>query len=346
MNEHRTRTLLLALVVLGVVAHSPADQPASAPAAATTGANHKYLLTWGKRGAAEGEFNFPIGIAIDPAGEVLVTDFYNARVQRFSVEGTFLATFAVAPFPGGIAVDQHGNIFVAHSGIPPSKYEKPRERDKIAVYSSAGHLLREWGQFGAGDGEFNMPGGLAVGGGRLYVADQCNRRVQVFDLQGKFLTKWGKQGFELGEFGGNPHPLAFFAGPTFIALDADGTVFTTEAPLCRIQKFSPDGKSLAAWGSTEAAEGAFGEYFTAFEKQNMRGPTGICFDEHNRLWVAGIGGRVQQFTAAGQYLAGFGGEGTEPGKFYAPHGIAMDRHGSLYVVDSFNHRVQKFAIGR
>lgn len=157
---------------------------------------------------------------------------------------------------------------------------------------------------------------------------------------------WGAKGFERGQFGGNPHPKAFFAGPTFVALDADGNVFTTEAPLCRIQKFSPDGKSLAAWGSAAAAAGGFGEYFTAFQKQNMRGPTGICFDDQNRLWVAGIGGRIQQFTADGKYLTGFGGEGTEPGKFYAPHGVAIDSHGALYVVDSFNHRIQKFAVGR
>lgn len=332
-----------------VFAVEPAPPPSpssSTPAASATASSHQFLLAWGEQGTEEGKFNFPIGIAIDPAGEVLVTDFYNARIQRFAADGKFLASFAVAPFPGGIAVDEDGNIFVAHGGLPPSKYEKPRERDKIAVYSPAGKLLRDWGQFGAADGQFSLPGGIAIHNGRVYVADQCNRRVQVFDPQGAFLGKWGKQGFAPGEFGGNPHPLAFFAGPTFIAIDAAGSVFTTEAPLCRIQQFTADGGPLAAWGSTAEAAGSFGEYFTAFKIKNMRGPTGICFDDQNRLWIASIGGRVQQFTAAGQYLTGFGGEGTEPGKFYAPHGVAIDRHGSLYVVDSFNHRIQKFAVSR
>jgi len=140
-------------------------------------------------------------------------------------------------------------------------------------------------------------------------------------------------------------PKAFFAGPTFLARDKDGNIFTTEAPLGRVQQFTADGVFLNVWGDNEDRPGKFGGYFTAFHKYNMIGPTGICFDAQGRLWVNTIGGRVQQFTAEGQYLTSFGGEGVEAGKFYAPHGLAIDSHGCLYVVDSFNHRVQKFAMG-
>ena len=307
----------------------------------------RFVKQWGQRGSKEGEFDFPIGIAINRADEVFVTDFYNARVQRFSADGAFLGAFQVAPFPGGLAIDQDGNLFVAHSGIPPSKFDKPRERDKIAVYDAGGKLLREWGQFGQGDGEFDSPGGIAIShDGRVYVADQCNRRIQVFDRTGKFLTKWGKQGFAAGEFGGNPHAKAFFAGPTFLACDKDGNVVSTEAILCRIQKFSPVGELLHVWSATETGPGKFGDYFSAFEKKNMRGPTGICFDAQGELWISAIGGRIQRFTAKGEYLSGFGAEGTEAGQFYAPHGIAIDSRGSLYIVDAFNHRIQKFEVGQ
>ena len=51
-----------------------------------------------------------------------------------------------------------------------------------------------------------------------------------------------------------------------------------------------------------------------------------------------------KFTPDGKYLRGFGEAGTKPGQFYAPHGIAMDSHGNLYVVDAYNHRIQKFAV--
>ncbi|MCA9099251.1 MAG: hypothetical protein KDA36_12735 [Planctomycetaceae bacterium] len=310
---------------------------------AKSGEPPRFVLEWGKRGAETGEFDFPIGIAVGRNDEILVTDFTNARVQKFSSDGLFLASFSVSLFPGGIAVDQEGNIFVSHAGIPPSRYDEPRQRDKIAVYSSQGELLREWGKYGTGDGEFDSPGGIAISrDGRVYVADQCNRRVQVFDKDGKFLTKWGRKGFEPGEFGGNPHPKAFFAGPTFLALDQAGNLFTTESTLGRIQKFTPEGKFLSAWGDNQEIPGKFGGFFTGFEKKIMQGPTGIAFDADGMLWANSIGGRIQQFSERGEYSRGLGEEGTNPGQFYAPHGLAIDSNRYLYVVDSFNHRIQKF----
>jgi tripartite motif-containing protein 71 len=331
--------LAMQMIVL-TLACSPssahADEPTKSP---------RFVLEWGGQGSENGELDFPIGIAITGTDEVFVTDFTNARVQRFSSDGKFLGTFPVSPFPGGLALDQEGNLFIAHMGIPPSRYDKERERDKIAVFTPEGKLLREWGKFGEGAGEFNMPGGIALGReGRVYVADQNNRRVQVFDRQGKFLTQWGRIGFEPGEFGGAPHPRAFFAGPTFLACDKQGNVFTTEAILCRVQKFTPNGKFLLAWGDTGTGSGKFGDKFTAFGQGNMRGPTGICFDAQGRLWTNSIGGRIQKFSETGEYLSGFGEEGTKPGQFYAPHGLAIDSRGSLYIVDSFNHRIQKFEI--
>ena len=331
--------LVLYLILAAIVI-----SPASARAEESFAEAPKFLLEWGGLGSAEGELNFPIGIAINRDDEIFVTDFYNARVQKFSTDGRFLAAFPVSAFPGGIAPDREDNLYIAHAGIPPSRFDEERKRDKIAVHTTDGKPLREWGKFGQGDGEFDMPGGIAISRDeRVYVADQCNRRVQVFDTQGKFLTKWGRKGFEPGEFGGNPHPKAFFAGPTFLAVDPQGNVFTTEAPLGRLQKFTAAGKFLNTWGDNEVAPGKFGGFFTAFEPKNMRGPTGICFDAQGRLWVNAIGGRIQRFTADGVYQIGFGEEGTKPGQFYAPHGVALDSHGCLYIVDAFNHRIQKFA---
>lgn len=345
-SESRSLCRLLAMLMI-ICAQTLAMACALSPSTTTAAEKPKAVLQWGRQGAQDGEFDFPIGIAINRADEVFVTDFKNARVQKFSSEGKFLSAFSVSPFPGGIALDRQGHLYIAHFGIPPSKYEKERERDKIAVFTDSGKLLREWGKFGEGDGEFNSPGGIAITPqDRVYVADQCNRRIQVFDTQGKFLMKWGRKGFESGEFGGDAHPKAFFAGPTFLALDKDGNVYTTEASfkVGRVQKFSSEGKHLLTWGDLTDTPGKFGGYFTAFGKNTMQGPTGMCFDAQGRLWINTIGGRIQQFTAQGEYLSGFGEEGTDPGQFYAPHGLAIDSRGALYVVDAFNHRIQKFAV--
>ncbi|MFH0847040.1 MAG: hypothetical protein V1894_03145 [Chloroflexota bacterium] len=53
-------------------------------------------------------------------------------------------------------------------------------------------LLRKWGNPGSGDGQFNLPSGIAVDpAGNVYIADQYNHRIQKFTSNGTFITKWG-----------------------------------------------------------------------------------------------------------------------------------------------------------
>ncbi len=71
----------------------------------------------------------------------------------------------------------------------------------------------------------------------------------------------------------------------------------------------------------------------------------ITVDPHDRIWVTSINGRIQQFGTNGKLLGGLqSSQGAEPGRFSAPHTIAFNSRGEFFVVDSFNHRIQKFAI--
>jgi tripartite motif-containing protein 71 len=304
----------------------------------------RFLREWGEEGSEPGEFHFPIGIAINAADEIFVTDFYNDRVQKFSVDGKLLAVIPVLPNPGGIAISRSGDLYLAHFA---ERKREERKTDRISVYDSAGKLLRQWGRTGSNDGEFDCPGGLAVRqNGRVYVADQTNRRVQVFDGEGRFLFKWGEHGSKLGQFGGKVSIRSRVGGPQFLAFDSEGNLYTTEGSEGRVQKFTPGGKFLLAWGDNEVKPGSFGGTFSGFEgrKVTLQGPVALCIDKRDRVWVSAVCGRIQRFTAEGEYLGGFGSEGTKPGEFFAPHGLAFDSHGHLYIVDAFNHRVQKFAV--
>ncbi len=305
----------------------------------------RFLQEWGKEGAKPGEFHFPIGIAINQSDEVYVTDHYNNRVQKFSAAGKLLACIPVLPNPGGMAVDKSAKLYISH--FPAARLSKQTTPDRISVYSTEGNFLFEFGKSGKGPGELSWPGGIAIDkDGRIYVADQTNRRVQVFDEKGKFLFKWGEYGIKPGQFGGNTSPKSRVGGPQFIAIDRAGNVYTTEASLGRVQKFTAAGKFLQAWGDLEDKPGSFGGLFTGF-KASLRGPIGIGIDKYDRLWISAVSGRVQQFTGDGKYLRGIGAkQGTEPGQFFAPHGVALDSKGNLYVVDSYNHRIQKFATGK
>ncbi len=291
----------------------------------------KPIKAWGEKGSADAQFDAPIGIAINGADEIYVTDFRNNRVQKFDTEGRLLAKFAVEPMPGGIAVDRMGAIYVA-----------PMMSHKICVYDDAGNLLRTWGKQGTGDGDFDQPGGICIGAdGTVFVADQVNRRVQRFTPEGKFIAKWGKYGTEPGQFDGVENLANRTGGPNFLAADAQGNIFTTEAKLGRIQKFDADGKPLLAFGSNSTDPGGFGG-----RPNNLPGPIAIVVDRFGRIWVSSTNHRVQLFSPEGKYLGGFDSltPGTELGQFHTPHGLALDSHGDLYVVDAQNHRVQKFSV--
>ena len=76
-----------------------------------------------------------------------------------------------------MAFDAAGNIFVADG------YGNAR----IAKFDSQGRFLKSWGARGTGPGQFDTPLSLAIDAhGDVYVADRGNRRIQVFDNDGKF----------------------------------------------------------------------------------------------------------------------------------------------------------------
>jgi sugar lactone lactonase YvrE len=295
----------------------------------------RFLLAWGRPGHGDGEFSACVGIAIGGNDEVHTSEFRNRRVQKFTTEGRFLGSFPVQPYAGGLTVDREGTVYVAHWNS-----------NKIAVYSPSGKLLREWGAKGTADGQFRLPGSVALGpDGLLYVPDQGNSRVQKFTTQGKFVGKFGKHGKEPGEFGGSQPVGGRFAGPQFVAFDRAGNVYATDAALGRIQKFTPEGKLLAYWGSKESERGGFGGPPPRSKNGmlGLGGPIALCVDREDRVWVSATNNRVQQFTNSGKFLRAVGGAGESPGQFHTPHGLALDSHECLYVADTMNARIQKFA---
>ena len=266
----------------------------------------------------------------------------NDCLQRFSRDGEFLDKVATGSFPGGIAIDRQGLVYVAvmmdHKiSVFRSRQSSPPGADPTQAYE----LVREWGSKGSGDGQFDQPGGLAFGlDGSLLVCDQVNHRMQRFTREGKFLAKWGEYGDAPGQFGRPENPANRVGGPCMAAVDREGSIFTTEPTSGHIQKFSPAGEYLGSWGSNDVRDGAFGG------GKNLRGPISILFDRDNRAWVSATNHRVQLFTADGHYLTGLGhtaAPSDEPGQFRTPHALALDSHGVLYVADTQNHRVQKFA---
>ena len=299
----------------------------------------KFLLAWGEPGTGPGQFRSPIGIAISGTDEVYVTDVNNARVQKFTRDGTWLGAFPLPPDKPDRPMTMAGGIIVDADGI----YVSLMQQNKVALYTDGGRLVREFGKPGRGEGEFHGPGGMVLAPDRtLYVADQQNHRIQRFTVDGRFLGAWGQHGSAPGQFGGGEPARSRFGGPHFLGRDSQGRIYTTEGVPGRVQLFTPDGRSLGAWGDKGDQPGGFGSRPHA--GAGSLGPIAVAVDRRDRLFVSSLNDRVQVFTSDGRYLFGLGGSGRGPGEFWRPHGMAFDSQGHLYVADTSNHRIQKFEI--
>jgi len=136
------------------------------------------IRTFGERGTADSEFNAPTHLALDRSGVLLVTDALNYRVQAFDRDCRFLwkigrqgdgsGDFAA---PKGVAADSRGHVYVVDALF-----------DAVQVFDGrGGNLLFGFGDHGAREGQFWLPGGLFIGpDDEIYVADSYNRRIEVF----------------------------------------------------------------------------------------------------------------------------------------------------------------------
>jgi Tol biopolymer transport system component/DNA-binding beta-propeller fold protein YncE len=89
----------------------------------TDGINYTFVTKWGSNGTGDGQFNSPIGIAVDSSGYIYVGDYGNNRIQKFTSTGTFVTQWGSYGtgdgqfnFPIGIAVDNSGYVYVLDAG--------------------------------------------------------------------------------------------------------------------------------------------------------------------------------------------------------------------------------------
>jgi DNA-binding beta-propeller fold protein YncE len=132
----------------------------------------------GKRGSADGEFNFPTHVAVDRTGNLYVTDALNFRLEMFAPEGSFSGKFGrhgdtSGDFAGpkGVGLDSAGHVYIADALF-----------DGVQIFDRHGRYLLTFGQNGIGPGHFWLPGGLFIGSDdHIYVADSYNQRIQIFE---------------------------------------------------------------------------------------------------------------------------------------------------------------------
>jgi len=194
---------------------------------------------------------------------------------------------------------------------------------RIQVFDRDGNFIRNWRTPACVNGK---PCGLSIShDGLLIVPDTHYFRVLFYTYEGEMVearTIGGSNGRGPGEFG-------FL---TDVVQDSKHNYYVTEyGDYDRIQKFDPEGSFLCQWGSHGTEPGEF-----------LR-PQGLFIDGEDQLWIADAANhRVQIYDltkATPTFVRQFGADGSAAGQM---RGFAFDSTGAMHVIDSYNHRVQRF----
>lgn len=168
---------------------------------------------------------------------------------------------------------------------------------------------------------------------RVFVFNRGEHPVMVFDRDGSFVTAWGQ---------------GLFARPHGITVGPDDTVYCTDDAGHVVHQFTPDGELKLTLGTKGVASdtGATSVDFRTVKRAGppFHYPTNLAVGPNDDLYVSdGYGNtRVHRYSSSGELLTSWGEPGSGPGQFHLPHGIAVDRSGTVYVADRENSRIQLF----
>jgi DNA-binding beta-propeller fold protein YncE len=188
-------------------------------------------------------------------------------VAKLDMTGRLLMTLGERDVPGedvrhfnrptDVAVAPDGSFFVSDG------YGNSR----IVKFDKDGKYIKAWGNRGAGKGQLHLPHALVIDGqGLVYVADRENKRIQVFDADGKFIR------------------LIDGMTPYGICLAPDGKLYIADGRASTVTRMTLAGGVELSWGAKGSGPGEF----------NM--PHGIAVGSDGSVYVAEINGeRLQKF---------------------------------------------------
>ncbi len=114
-----------------------------------------------------------------------------------------------------IAVSE-GKIFV--SALHENKIKIYSFSSSVSV-SENNNMIMEFGKIGTKNGDLVHPMGIDVSGGKIFVADSGNNRIQIFDLDGSYVSTFGSKGSSNGFFN-CPHDIKIYKNKIYVA-DSD-----------------------------------------------------------------------------------------------------------------------------
>jgi sugar lactone lactonase YvrE len=342
----------------------------SADGVVTTLAGANAVSGWVDGVGAEAQFWSPQSLAVDASGNVFIADTANNAIRKIDTNGvvTTLAGGKSADgqaisdgsvdgtgsaarfwFPSGVAVDAHGNVFVADT-----LNNTIRKITAGGVVTTLAGMAGSSGSAGSADGagrtaRFDHPIGIAVdGGGTLFVADTRNHTIRKIGADGVVTTLAGSPG-NSGSADGTGS-AARFNRPMGLAHDVAGNLLVADSDNNTIRKISAAGVVTTLTGAASSSGSADGTGHDA----RFQAPEGVAVDgSGGRVLVADtLNHTIRTISATGVVatLAGTAGlAGSADGlgaaaRFSSPAGVAVDGSGTVFVADAGNFTIRQITV--
>ncbi len=265
--------------------------------------NHEYIADIGRFGMGDGQFVWPMAIALDSDENIYVSDENQNRITVMDKDGQFLNKWGESGSdegqlkgPAGLVVGSDNNVLVVDS-----------QNHRVQKFTKDGVYVSGWGAEGSNPGQFNKPWGICTDGeSNVYVADWKNDRVQKFSADGKYLL----------EFGETSEGVGTLNRPTSVAVDSEGDVYVADWGNHQVKIYEPDGRFVASLvGDAETPSPWVQDYINANpdvakarRRTNMEvewrfnRPIAVKLDSDDRLYVAeAVRHRIQIYTKERDY---------------------------------------------
>lgn len=313
-------SIRLSLILLALYLQTPTDRPSL-----TVLAGNGHIGFSGDGGAAtEATFNRPMGVAVDRDGNVYVADSLNHRIRKIDTRGVITtvagngltgegmgrfwgdggpATKAALNTPMGVAVDDRGNVFIADT--MNHRIRKIDGRGVITTVAGNGQRGNAGDVAGATLAQLDTPTDVVVDSlGNFLIADSQNHRIRRVNVRGNVTGIAGiaRRGYE-GD--GGPANVARFYLPLGVGLDSLDNIYIADTRNNRVRKM--DIQAIIRVRSNKTLK------------------TGIIN------------------TIAGNGIAGNSGDGGSAlqASLNAPHDVAVDSKGNVYITDTDNRCIRK-----
>ena len=233
---------------------------------------------------------------------VYIFDSQNQLAHKFGKRGSEAGEFSR---PCGATFDSNNNLYVV-DGLC----------NRVQKFDTDGNFLLQFGEKGSGDGQLMGPYDAATHNGYIYVTEYHNKRISVFESEGKFSFSFGSD--------------HLCSAQNVAICTKDKWLFVTDNINHKVCIFTLKGDFVTNFGQQGNGEGEI----------NL--PLGITI-LNEKIIISDKNHRVSVFNKNGQFSHCFGSYGDGKGELNYPYGIASHcKTNSVYVTDYVNHRVQIF----